>query len=251
MTDEFPLRTVQESPFARKLSGFIQLSEEDLATLADFYRRRRRTFPVGSDILHQGQEDPSAYVLLSGWAASYKVLPDGRRQIVDFRHPGDLIGLRALLFRTADHNVEPITPLHACELVRSELLGDVTRMSKLATAILWAALRDEALVVEHLIDLGRRSAGVRLAHFLLELGSRLDLVGMATRAGFDCPLSQYHLADALGLSSVHVNRVLRDLRTANLVTFQRGRVAFRNYDRLVDYAGFDISYLDHKRAFQP
>lgn len=250
MTDQSALRIVQDSPFARKLSAFVQLSEGDLAVLAGLYRRRR-TFPVGADIIHQGQSDPSAYVLISGWAASYKVLPDGTRQIVDFQLPGDLIGLRSVLFRTSDHNVEPVTPILACELVRSEILSDVSRSPHLATAVLWAALRDEAQVVEHLIDLGRRSAGVRMAHFLLELGSRLQLVGMATRAGYECPLSQYHLADALGLSSVHVNRVLRDLREAGLVTFQRGRVTFCDYDALVDYAGFDVSYLDQKRPFLP
>jgi CRP-like cAMP-binding protein len=99
-------------------------------------------------------------------------------------------------------------------------------------------------VVEHLVNLGRRSAEERMGHLLLELGARLKLVGMGNETGFDCPLTQYHLADALGLSAVHVNRVLRNLREEGLVTFQKGRVVFDDFGRLKDLAGFDTAYLD-------
>ena len=250
MTEQLQLRMVQDSPFARKLAAYAPLSEDDLAALSDLYRRRR-TFPVGGDILHQGQMDQSAYVILSGWAASYKMLPDGARQIIDFHIPGDFIGLRSLLFRASDHSVEPLTQVQSCEFLRSDIPEICGRAGRLSFALLWAASRDTAMIVEHLVDLGRRSAGVRMANFLLELGSRLSLVGMATRAGYKCPLSQTLLADALGLSVVHVNRVLRDLREARLVTFQRGRVTFEDYDALVSYAGFDMSYLDQGRPLPP
>jgi CRP-like cAMP-binding protein len=102
------------------------------------------------------------------------------------------------------------------------------------------------MVVEHLVDIGRRDAKGRMAHFLLELGARLKLVGLATREGYACPLSQYMLADALGLSAVHVNRVLRELREDGLVTFQRGQVTFDDFDGLVTIAEFDWHYLDHE-----
>jgi CRP-like cAMP-binding protein len=115
--------------------------------------------------------------------------------------------------------------------------------------VLWAASRDEAMVVEHLVDLGRRDAAGRMAHFLLELGARLVLVGMGDRTGYACPLTQYHLADALGLSAVHVNRVLRQLREDGMVTFRDGFVTFDDYDRLVDFAQFDPSYMDQKGPF--
>jgi CRP-like cAMP-binding protein len=244
MKEQTGVLSVQDSPFARKLSAFVHLSHDDLVVMSDLYRRRRN-FAVGSDMIHQGQADQSAYVLASGWASSYKILFDGTRQIVDFQIPGDFIGLRSVLFRTSDHNVEPITPVQASEVHQRDLLDAFTRTPRLATAVLWAASRDEAMVVEHLVDIGRRSAPVRMAHFLLELGARLRLVGLANRTGYDCPLSQYLLADALGLSAVHVNRVLRELREEGLVTFQKGRVVFDNYDGLVDFAGFDRDYLDH------
>jgi CRP-like cAMP-binding protein len=105
------------------------------------------------------------------------------------------------------------------------------------------------MVVEHLVGIGRRDADARMAHFLLELGARLVLVGMGDRTGYPCPLTQYHLADALGLSAVHVNRVLRHLREDGMVTFRDGFVAVDDYDRLADFAQFDPSYMDQKGPF--
>lgn len=245
MIDKDPVLTIQDSPFARKLSAFVRLAPSDLAVMSDVYRRRRN-FAVGVDMIHQGQTDQCAYVLASGWAFSYKLLPGGTRQIVDFQVPGDFLGLRSVLFRTSDHNVEPITPVQASEVRQRDLLAAFSQTPRLATAVLWAASRDEAMVVEHLVDLGRRNATERMAHFLLELGARLRLVGMADRTRFACPLSQYLLADALGLSAVHVNRVLRELREEGLVTFQKGQVTFDDYDALVEFAGFDRAYLDHE-----
>ncbi|PTE16148.1 Crp/Fnr family transcriptional regulator [Pseudogemmobacter blasticus] len=236
---------IQDSPFARKLSAFVRLAPGDLSVMSDLYRRRRR-FAVGVDMIHQGQTDHAAYVLASGWACSYKILPSGNRQIVDIQIPGDFLGLRSVLFRTSDHNVEPITVVHASEVTQRDLLSAFSETPRLATAVLWAASRDEAMVVEHLVDLGRRNATERMAHFLLELGARLRLVGLADKAGFACPLSQYLLADTLGLSAVHVNRVLRELREEGLVTFQKGHVTFDDYEALVEFAGFDRAYLDHE-----
>ncbi len=242
--------SIVESPFARKLSAFVRLSQDDLSVLSDVYRRRR-SFVAGRDMIHQGQVDHAAYIVASGWACSYKILPGGTRQIVDFQIPGDFLGLRSVLFRTSDHNVEPITRIQASEIREQEILDAFTKTPRLATAILWAASRDEAMVVEHLIDLGRRSATERMAHFLLELGARLRLVGMGTKAGYLCPLSQYLLADALGLSAIHVNRVLRELREEGLLTFQKGRVTFDNYDALIAFSGFDRAYLDHDGPLLP
>ena len=234
----------QNSPFARKLGAFVALSGDDLATL-DQLHQRRRTFLAGVDMVHQGQADQSAFILASGWACSYKLLSNGARQIVDFQIPGDFLGLRSVLFRSADHNIEPVTLVEASEVIITDLMDAFVRTPRLATAVLWAASRDEAMVVEHLVGIGRRNALERTAHYLLELGARLKLVGLATRTGYDCPLSQYLLADALGLSSVHVNRVLRQLREMEFLTFQKGHVNFDDIDGLVGLADFDKAYLDH------
>jgi CRP-like cAMP-binding protein len=160
--------------------------------------QRRRSFVAGRDMVHQGQSAQAAYILSAGWVCSYKLQADGTRQIVDFQVPGDFLGLRSVLLRTSDHSFEPIVDIEAAEVLTSDLLDAFAQTPRLATAILWAASRDEAMVVEHLVGIGRRDADARMAHFLLELGSRLALVGMGSKEGYDCPLTQYHLADTLG-----------------------------------------------------
>jgi len=232
-----------QSPLTLKLSAFVALSETDLQTL-ERYHRRRRIFQANHELIHEGQKNHSAFILAEGWACSFKVLPDGERQIVDFQLPGDFLGLRSILFRTADHSTEAVTRIEASEVLATDIFDSFAEAPRLASAVLWAASRDEAMVVEHLVNLGRRSAEERMAHFLLELGARLKLVGIGNKTGFDCPLTQYHLADVLGLSAVHVNRVLRQMREQGLVTFQKGRVTFDDFAGLVRLADFDTDYLD-------
>lgn len=237
--------SIQNSPFVRKLGAYVTLSDPELAILEDFHQHRRAFFD-GRDLVYEGQPDSSAYIIATGWACSYKLLRGGGRQIVDFEIPGDFLGLRGALFRTADHSAEPINKVQASEVKIRELLDAFETCPRLATAILWAASSDEAIVVERLVSLGRRDATERVAHLFLELGARLKLVGLATGKSCECPLSQYILGDALGLSAIHINRVLRQLREEGLMTFRNGTVTFDNLDQLVELAGFDKAYLDYE-----
>ena len=239
------LTTIETTPLFRKLAAFVALSATEVTVIEELQQRRRK-FSAGRDLIEQGQSDQAIYVLDSGWVSSYKVLPDGTRQIVDFQIPGDFLGMRSALFKTSDHSVEPVNDIVVSEIFVADLLGAFAQTPRLATAVLWAASRDEAMVVEHLVGVGRRGADERLAHFLLELGARLALVGMGSKAGYDCPLTQYHLGDALGLSAVHVNRVLRRLRERGMLTFQKRHVRFDNYHRLTEFAEFDPTYLDQE-----
>jgi CRP-like cAMP-binding protein len=207
--------------------------------------KRRRTFVAGCDLVHQGQSDQAAYILVSGWACSYKLLQNGERQIVDFQIPRDFLGLRSMLLHMSDHSIEPITDIEVTEVTVADLLDAFSQTPRLATAVFWAASRDEAMLVEHLIDIGRRNAAERMGHFLLELGARLSLVDLGSKAGFACPMAQYLLANALGLSAVHVNRVRRALREKGMVTFRDGFVTFDSDARLTEFAEFDPVYLDH------
>lgn len=231
------------SPLARKLSAFVALSDADHAALAHL-NRRRKTFQPGHQIIHEGQENASVFIMAEGWASSYKLLPDGERLIVDVQIPGDFLGLRSVLLRTSNHTIEAVTRIEVSEVLASDMLDAFATAPRLATAVLWAASRDEAMVVEHLVNLGRRSAEERIAHFLLELGSRLQLIGVGDAAGYDCPLTQYHLSDALGLSAVHVNRVLRQLREDGLLSIHKKHVTFDDLEGLSQLAGFDTAYLD-------
>ena len=234
---------ISDSPLARKLGTYVALSEVELLVLENLHKRRR-PLDAGRDLFLEGQTGQCVYILAAGWVCSYKILPDAGRQIVDFQIPGDFLGLRSVLLRAADHNVQAVTPIEISEVSAKDLLNAFSKTPRLATAVLWAASRDEAMVVEHLVGLGRRDAAERTAHLLLELGSRMVLAGLGTPAGYPCPLSQYLLSDALGLSAVHINRVLRQLREDGLVTFRKGKVIFDDFDGLVEFAEFDKSYLD-------
>jgi len=242
------MRAANSSPFVLKMSAFAALSCKELAVI-ERLQRRRRVFVLGHDLVHQGQPEPPAYILLSGWANSYKMQSDGGRQIVDIQVPGDFLGLHSVLLHRADHTVEPVVDIEVAEIKKEDLFEAFGRAPRLAMAILWAVSRNEAMVAERLVDLGRRTAVERMAHFLLELGARLTLVGEGSATGYACPLTQYQLADALGLSSVHANRVLRQLRMEKMTTFRDGYVTFDDRERLVGLAGFDPAYLDQDGPF--
>jgi CRP-like cAMP-binding protein len=152
--------------------------------------------------------------------------------------------LRSALLRTADHSFEAITDAVVSTVDVARMLQTFSEFPRLGTAILWAASRDEAMVVEHLVSVGRRSAIERTAHFFMELAERLNLIGLATETDFKCPLSQYVIADALGLSAIHVNRVLRQLRELKLLTFQLGNVEIHDLAGLKKLSGFRGGYLD-------
>ena len=156
------------------------------------------------------------------------------------------MGLRSVLLRTADHSFSALTDAVVSPVDGASIMKCVTEFPRLGTALLWAASRDEAMVVEHLVNIGRRSALERTAHFFMEMTERLSLVGLATEAEFDCPLTQYVLADALGLSPIHVNRVLRQLREQNLLTLRKGNVEIHDLHGLRELAGFQGGYLNSR-----
>jgi len=241
----------RQSAIARKLLAYAELPDDDLAALAAL-QGNRRTVEAGEEIPHRDNDRKySAFLLTSGWVCSYKLLRDGSRQIIDFRIPGDFLRLRSFMLQTSGSSLEAITRVELIEFATGNLLRTLGERPRLAAALLWSASRDEAAIVEHLIDIGRRSALVRTAHFLLELRLRLQLVGLATPSGYDCPLSQYLLGDALGLSAIHLNRILRKLRESGLVTFRKGTVTFNNLSALMELAEFDRDYLDQGRPRLP
>jgi CRP-like cAMP-binding protein len=223
---------------ARKLRTFVDLSELELAGLAEL-----QSAPLhverGKELMHQGERGQVAYILQSGWGCSFKILRDGARQIITFPIPGDLIGLRNVLLRTSDHAFSAVTDAQVSCISVARVTTLIDEFPRLATAIMWATSRDEAITVEHLASIGRRTSLERTAHFFLELRDRLQLVGLASDNAFECPLNQYVLADALGLSSIHVNRVLRQLRQLGLMTFQNRKVVLLDVSRLAALAGYD------------
>jgi CRP-like cAMP-binding protein len=154
------------------------------------------------------------------------------------------MGLRSVLLRTSDHSFAAITDAVVSDIPSHRIMSLFHDNPRLGAAILWAASRDEAMTVEHLVNIGRRSAIDGMAHLILELWERLRLVGMGTPTGFDCPLNQNGLADALGLSVIHVNRVLRQLREQGLMTFVAHQVVIHDLAGLRALAQYDSGYLD-------
>lgn len=222
---------------ATKLRAFMELSDREANCLAELQSSELRV-KAGKELVHEGQTGHLAYILQSGWACSFKLLPDGGRQIIAFPLPGDCVGLRSVLLRTSDHSFSALTDVVVSSVEASRMMQIFNELPRLGAAILWAASRDEAMVVEHLVSVGRRSAIERTAHFFLELSERLRLVGLTTDQEFACPLNQYVLADALGLSAIHVNRVLRQLRERKLMTLKDRKVVILDMGKLKILAGF-------------
>jgi CRP-like cAMP-binding protein len=235
------------SVLARKLGRFVSFTEDELRGLHQLEQPRQKVEPH-AELTFEGQARQDCYVLLEGWAAGYKILPDGKRQIINFSIPGDFLGLRSFLLRTADHSVVTLTEAWVSRFEQQRILEILEDLPRVGTAILWALSREEAIVVEHLVNIGRRSAIERLAHLLLELGERLRIVGLGYDGGYACPLTQEALADALGLTPIYVNRILRQLRERGLVSLNRRQLAIHDLAGLRELAEFSIAYLDHNDA---
>jgi CRP-like cAMP-binding protein len=229
----------------KKLNTFVALSRDELQCLADM---QSNPFNVkrGRQLTQEGQTGHKAFVLQAGWACSYKLLSDGARQIISFPIAGDIVGLRSVLLRTADHSFSALTDAVVNAVEGTHIMKCVTEFPRLGAALLWAASRDEAMVVEHLVNIGRRNALERTAHFFMELAERMSLIGQATETEFKCPLSQFVLADALGLTAIHVNRTLRQLRERKLLTVRKGTVTMHDLPALRKLAGFQGGYLNSR-----
>lgn len=235
-------------------SSFLRLQAlgPDAADFAEVARlkRKRVRMEAGDAIIFEGQHKRAGYLLISGWACSIRHLKNGSGQVIDFRIPGDLIGVGELLAQQSMLSYEAITPVELCEISVGDLVALTSRAPRVIAAIMWAISCDHAIATEHLINLGRRNPKVRTAHLLLELATRLSCTTRGKENEFSCPLSQYMLADALGLTAVHLNRVLRQLREEGLVSFRRSLITIHDRQRMVEFAGFDPAYLGQEALGQ-
>ncbi|QYU66546.1 Crp/Fnr family transcriptional regulator [Leptolyngbya sp. 15MV] len=180
--------------------------------------------PAGAMLIEEGGRDERLYPLLVGWAFRFKTLADGRRQILNILLPGDLAGLQAELLDAAPHGVETITPVTLCAFRRDTVAALARDHANLAYDITWLAAHGERLVDDAVLSVGRRNATERLAALLVHLYKRAVSVGLGVDGGVPFPLTQAHLADTLGLSAVHVNRVLQRLRRDGLIRLADGRL---------------------------
>ncbi len=237
-----------DSALARKLNSFVEMSKDERGILVDL-QSNRITFKRGQTLIEEGQADHKAFFLQTGWGCSFKILLNGGRQVIRFPIPGDCIGLRSILLRTSDHTVSALNDVVVSAVEAPRMLEIINKFPRLGAAFLWAVSQDEAMVVEHLVNIGRRTAQERMAHFFLELAERLKLVGLATETQFEHPLNQSLIADVLGLSDIHVNRVLRQLREQDLLTVREGKVSIHDLSGLRKLAGYHSAHGSGQHLF--
>ena len=233
-------------PLTYKLAQSVALAPDEIAVLEQL-QSTTRIVRRNREILTEGQKYDALFVLISGISIRYRILHDGRRQILNISLPGDLIGFPSSFFEKALYSVTALTDCVVSPVPFGTLFGLFDRHPRLAAAIFWSFACEAAMYAEHLIDVGRRSALERVAHFLLELLTRLKIIGLADERSFWLPLTQELIADALGLSVPHVNRTLRQLRDDGLVRIEGHIVIVEDVEALSALADFERSYLDQFR----
>jgi CRP-like cAMP-binding protein len=224
------------------LSPSLPLFAAEASVLLDLKAASRSVRP-GQEIVSEGKRCTSVFLITEGIAIRYRILRDGQRQILDFVLPGDFAGGRSCFFPTALYSVKALTPTEISPIPLSKWIGLVESHPRLATKLFRSFAGEAAILAEHLIAIGRRSALERVAHLLLELLVRLQLVGLADERSFRLPLTQETIGDALGLSIPYVNRVLQQLRHEGLVTIKDQLVVIENLEELSALADFDQIYL--------
>ena len=205
---------------------------------------RERWAQPRQDLLREHDVPTTAYLLLKGFTCRYRLLADGRRQITAIVVPGDLCNPEALTRNRITYGVQTLTSCVLGEISIDDRSDTEPASPELNGGFWRQTLRDQAISREWLVGLGRRTAQERIAHLLCELRHRLDPVGLVEHDGYVFPLTQADIADAAGLSAVHVNRVLQELRRAALIRWSRGLLTILDRPALEAVAGFDPSYLD-------
>lgn len=234
-------RIVVRGPLFRKLQvcGPLQQADEEIVAGIE---ASARPVPSGTDLIREGHRPDGMVVITEGFACRYKLRENGARQIIAYLVPGDVCDLDASVVSRMDHAVGTLS---ACRVARlaPENGRDLRRRPACGQALETAALIEGATLREWLVNIGRRSAVERLAHLFCELFVRLGAVGLTSESGYDLPITQIDLADTTGMTSVHVNRSLGELKRAGLIERRGKRLILRDLPRLMEVAEFRADYL--------
>lgn len=226
-----------------RLESYTRLSEDERSWIGRLSRKNVREVGPRRDLIREGDSPKSVFLVLDGWACRYKQLPDGRRQIVGLFIPGDICDLNVYILREMDHSIGAITRVKVAEIGADEfdrLMRDSPRVTQ---ALYWDELVTVAVQREWTLNLGQRSAYERLAHLFVEVYMRLRAVDLAQDGECEFPLTQGDLADASGLTSVHVNRTLQELRRHGLIELQGHKLTILDLAGLKRAAMFNDNYL--------
>jgi CRP-like cAMP-binding protein len=229
-------------PLVERLRPYLTLTNTEVAFLQALHEPRRK-LGRHRDIVVAGHRYDHLFILCGGFVSRYKVLPDGKRQVLNLGLPGDLIGFPSCLFEAAVNSVSALTDVEVSSIPLGKLFSLFVHFPRVGAALYCCSAYEVALYGEHLVNLGRRSAYERLAHLILELLARLRAVGLADEFSYMLPLTQELIADVLGLSSPHINRMIRCLREEGLVSIEDQLVVIHDLASLSSLAGFEGSYL--------
>ena len=223
---------------------FERLSPLNLADKALLTLATEKPYTVGPrhNIIVEGQVPKDVHLILSGMACRQKGTETGNRQIVAYLLPGDFCDLHVFILDQMDHTITTLTECQVVDIPRETILH-LSERPAIARALWWATLVDEGTLREALVNLGQRQAEERMAHFLCEMLTRLDAVGLVSDNTFHLPVTQFDLGETLGLSTVHINRTLQKLRSRNLIVFDRRSVSVLDLGRLKASCGFNPNYL--------
>jgi CRP-like cAMP-binding protein len=227
--------------FTRKLEAFGQLPEADRRLLDDVLENVR-TVRAHEDLIREGERSGNVHLILEGFACRYKILNGGQRHIVAYLVPGDFCDLHSFILNAMDHTIGTLSPCKVVGIPRHRVLK-MTERPALARALWWAALVDEAILREWLVNIGSRPAEQRVAHLLCEMLLRLRVVGLANGDAYELPITQNELADTLGMSGVHMNRVLMNLRSEKLIQLKSKKLTITDVEKLKAFSGFNPNYL--------
>jgi CRP-like cAMP-binding protein len=235
-------RSVAE-PVIRRLNALRPLSAEACASLEAVVLEGLQRAGSSEDLISEGDRVDSVRIVLSGWLCRYKTLEDGRRQIVNLIFPGETCDAHAFLLSVMDHSIATMTPVVYTEIKRARFENMVAADRSLAEAFWCETLLSGAIQREWAINIGRRIALERVAHLFCEIFERLRPVGMVDGNSCIMPVTQMDLADATGLSVVHLNRTLQELRAAGLIVLRERTLTVNDLDALKDAALYSPSYL--------
>lgn len=231
-----------ETCLARKLTAFGSVSSDEQAILRELSSGVRVVRRRG-DIVTEGKKYRTLLLVLEGILMRYRILRDGRRQIVSLAVPGDFAGAPGCFFDGALYSIKAVTDAVVAPVPFDRLFGTFESQPRLAAKLFWSFSCEAAIYAENLVGIGRLSALERVGHFLLELLTRLRAIGLADECSCAIPLSQEMIADALGLSLPYVNRVLRQLDEGGLVTLKGQRLVIKDVEALSALAEFEPRYL--------
>lgn len=236
-------REGQIGPLAAKMAAFTPLSLSEIEAL-EALGRNTQLVRAEQVIIHEGSVTDHICLMVEGMACRYKFLSGGRRQILGYLIPGDLCDTHYTVFNRADHSLAALSDSKIVRIPIEKISVMMATYPRIATALSLASLVDCAVLREWLLNVGQRDAVQRLGHFICEMETRLKSVGrVACDGSFDLPVNQTTIADTIGLTAVHTNRILQRLRQAGLICLRHRRLTVLDRARLVELASFDENYL--------